>query len=147
MDIPIISNVLDAIGKRVDVAVDGYFRIKEAKIKAKVAKFEAKAQRSLKELEAETNWDLYALKQMGESWKDEFIMVLWFLPLVMLFVPGLQVYAIAGFNALHSVPYGYWLVVFGIVASTFGLRWLFSRRIERAIHTIKGNKSDVEESS
>lgn len=146
MNIPILGDILEAGSDAFRAWNDGRIRIKEAKIEAEIAKWKAKANYEEKQLDAETNWDLYALKQMKDSWKDEFIMVLWFIPLIMLFIPGMQVYAIAGFNALHTVPYGYWLVVFGIVASTFGLRWLFTRRIEKAIKTVKGH-SDGDESS
>jgi len=140
MTVPIIGDIINAGSKAFASWNDGRTRIKEAKINAKVAKYNKQARLEEKEQDAETNWDLYALKQMSESWKDEFIMVLWFIPLVLLFIPGMQPYAIAGFEALKSVPYGYWLVVFGIVASTFGLRWLFNRRVERAIHSVKGSE-------
>ena len=117
---------------------DGRKKIKEAKIKADIAKWQAKEARYLYEAKVEGDWDKEALKQSQYSWKDEFITVLWFIPLIMLFVPYTQEYAIKGFKALEEVPYGYWLVVFGIVAASFGLRWLFSNKTEKAIKSIKG---------
>jgi len=117
-------------------------RISEAKTQAEILKLEAEGKRAMKEAESERTWDIEALKGSQKSWKDEFIMVLWFTPFVMLFIPSLQPYAIKGFEALSSVPYGYWLVLFGIVAQAFGLRWLFQKRIEKAIKSVKEFESN-----
>jgi len=119
----------------------GRTKIKEAKIHAEVAKYEAKAKRWEKTADMESNWDLEAQKQSQYSWKDEFIMLVWFTPFIMLFIPQLQPYAEKGFEALSKVPYGYWLVIFGIVASSFGLRWLFANRVDKAIKSIKKEDS------
>lgn len=115
-------------------------RIAEAKTKAEEKKYEAEGNRAMKEAESEQTWDIVALKGSQESWKDELITILWFAPFVMLFIPDLQPYAIEGFKALSGVPYGYWLVLFGIVAQAFGLRWLFQKRIEKAIRSVKDFK-------
>ena len=116
---------------------DGRVRVKEAKVAAEVARYTAKAERYKTDKAAETDWDMAALKQSQHSWKDEFIMLIWFTPFIMLFIPPLQPYAIKGFAALAKVPYGYWLVLFGIVAQAFGLRWLISNKTDKAIKTIK----------
>jgi len=115
----------------------GKARITEAKIGAEVAKYEAQAARWKREDNAESSWDNEALKQSQYSWKDEFIMLIWLAPFIMLFIPPLQPYAVKGFNSLATVPYGYWLVIFGIVAQSFGLRWLFKGKMDKAIKTIK----------
>lgn len=137
MGIPIIGNIIDGITKGVTSWNEGRVRIKEAKINARVRKIEASAARDEREALAERDWDMEALKASQRSWKDEFIIVLWFSPFIMLFIPPLQPFAIAGFKALAVVPYGYWLVIFGIVAQAFGLRWLFQKKIEKAIKSVK----------
>lgn len=117
---------------------EGRVKIKEAKIMATIAKYQAEARRWDKSADIESNWDLAAQKQAQYSWKDEFIMVVWFAPFIMLFIPELQPYAMIGFTHLAEVPYGYWLVIFGIVAQAFGLRWLFANKVEKAIKSMKG---------
>lgn len=137
MSIPIIGDILKAGGDIFRSWNDGRTRIKEAKIEAKVKRWEAEGKRAEKEADAERDWDMEALKGSQKSYKDEVIATIWFTPFIMLFIPGLQPYALAGFAALASVPYGYWLVLFGIVAQAFGLRWLFQKRIEKSIKSVK----------
>ena len=116
---------------------EGKTRIKAAKIGAEVAKYEAQAARWKQAASSESSWDMKALEQSQYSWKDEVIMIIWLIPFIMLFIPYLQPYAVKGFAALSDVPYGYWLVVFGIVAQAFGLRWLFKGKVDKAIDSIK----------
>lgn len=138
MYIPIISDVIKAVSSGYSSYQDGRTKIKAAEIDAKVRIIHAKAAREERESLIERDWDMEALRASKESWKDEAIMVLWFTPFIMLFIPVMQPYAIAGFDALTDVPYGYWLVLFGIVAQAFGLRWLFQNRMDKAIKSVKG---------
>lgn len=137
MSLPIIGGIVDAVGGAFKSWNDGRVQVKQAKIGAEVARYEAEAQRFFKEAEQTFTWDVEALKASKTSWKDEFIMLLWFAPYVMLFIPQLQPYAVEGFAQLAQVPWGYWLVLFGIVAQAFGLRWLFQKRVEKAIDSMK----------
>lgn len=139
MALPILG-IFTAIGKMWSSRQERKTRIAEARTKAEERKYEAQGKRAMKEAESEQTWDLTALKASQNSWKDELITVLWFTPFVMLFIPDLQPYAVKGFEALAEVPYGYWLVLFGIVAQAFGLRWLFQKRIEKAIRSVKDFK-------
>ena len=141
MALPILG-IFTAIGEMWSRHQDRKTRIAEAKTKAEETKYEAEGKRAMKEAESERTWDIEALKGSQKSWKDEFIMLIWFTPFIMLFIPALQPYAVAGFSALSSVPYGYWLVLFGIVAQAFGLRWLFQKRIEKAITSVKEFEPD-----
>jgi Flp pilus assembly protein TadB len=141
MAFPLLG-VFSALGDMWSKRQERKARIAEAKTKAEEKKYEAEGKRAMKEAESERTWDIEALKGSQKSWKDEFIMVLWFAPFIMLFIPNLQPYAVKGFTALATVPYGYWLVLFGIVAQAFGLRWLFQKRIEKAIKSVKDFESD-----
>lgn len=147
MNIPILSPILKVIDSGITAVGDGFktwndgrVRVKEAKIERDVARYQAQAEHAGRELDAETNYDMVALKSMESGWKDEFLMVLFVAPLILLFIPATHDTAKAGFETLQDVPYGYWLIIFGITASTFGLRWLFSKRVERAIGSMKGEE-------
>ena len=135
-----IGELVKPITGAVSKYQEGKTRIKEAKIDAEVAKYKAQEQRWLRESDAESSWDNKALEQSQYSWKDEFIMLIWLAPFIMLFIPWLQPYAVKGFVSLSEVPYGYWLVIFGIVAQSFGLRWLFKGKVDKAIKSIKDIK-------
>ncbi len=75
----------------------------------------------------EADWDTNAQEQMKHSWKDEWYVLLFSIPLVLVFIPDMQPYIIKGFEALNKTPEWYRWMVMGIVASTFGLRWMFGR--------------------
>lgn len=76
----------------------------------------------------EADWDTNAQQDMKTSWKDEFYVVLFSIPLIMAFIPDMQDIVLKGFETLNKTPDWYMLLVTGIVASVFGLRWLISRK-------------------
>lgn len=76
----------------------------------------------------EADWDTNAQQDMKTSWKDEFYVILFSIPLVMAFIPDMQDIVLKGFETLNKTPDWYMLLVTGIVASVFGLRWLISRK-------------------
>ena len=76
----------------------------------------------------EADWDTNAQQDMKTSWKDEFYVVLFSIPRIMAFIPDMQDIVLKGFETLNKTPDWYMLLVTGIVASVFGLRWLISRK-------------------
>lgn len=76
----------------------------------------------------EADWDTNAQQDMKTSWKDEFYVILFSIPLIMAFIPDMQDIVLKGFETLNKTPDWYMLLVIGIVASVFGLRWLISRK-------------------
>ena len=74
----------------------------------------------------EADWDTNAQQDMKTSWKDEFYVILCSIPLIMAFIPDMQDIVLKGFETLDKTPDWYMLLVTGIVASVFGLRWLIS---------------------
>lgn len=86
--------------------------------------------------QAETNWDLQVLKNMQGSWKDEYLVVVLFWPVIELFIspfltpwfPTFQADVIASVKALDQFPAWYTWLLTGIVIATFGLRWYFNQR-------------------
>jgi hypothetical protein len=55
------------------------------------------------------NYDLdrLAMEQMGKSWKDEVILIIFLAPMVMAFIPGMDGYALAGFTVIAKMPEWY----------------------------------------
>lgn len=76
----------------------------------------------------EADWDTNAQQDMKTSWKDEFYVILFSIPLIMAFIPDMQDIVLKGFETLNKTPDWYMLLVTGMVASVFGLRWLISRK-------------------
>jgi len=92
----------------------------------KKSKNEAEAAYNRQALTGEQDWDLEAQKQAKYSWKDEFITVIWFTPLIVAWWEPEK--AMAWINFVSALPYWYQIGMFGIIASSFGLRWYFKQQ-------------------
>ena len=81
----------------------------------KAEKQQAKHTRDVKVIEQTSNWEAIQAKNSGASWTDEWLTVLFSIPLI---IPYVEL----GFTALDKMPewYRYYLGV--IVAATFGVR-------------------------
>ena len=96
------------------------YQLKLTKLESKIKIEEARANRKAKELEADTNWELMQLQKQG--WKDDWILILLSIPLVMAFIPQLTIYVYAGFAVLAQTPEWYrWLIML-IFTAIYGIR-------------------------
>jgi hypothetical protein len=95
---------------------------------ARMKKIDVATELAKQGIQVEADWDARAQEGMKHSWKDEWFTILFSLPLVGAFVPSWQSIILDGFNTLQQTPEWYIMLVTGIVAATFGLRWLISRR-------------------
>lgn len=91
-----------------------------AKIEGEIAVEKAKAEYRVKDLEYDNAWELEQIRNSG--WKDEYVLVLLSIPLILVFVPFAQPYVLGGFGVLDQCPEWYrWLLVM-IFAATYGIR-------------------------
>lgn len=103
------------------VKEEGRISIERAKTEGQIAKMQAQHK-------AETDYDVEALRQQQYSWKDEWLTLVFTLPFICSFIPGIQEYVAQGWTYIPSVEQWYPILLVGIVASTFGLRWLLNKR-------------------
>ena len=127
MYVPVISDIINGVASGFKSWNDGRVRIKEAKINSIVKRYEVEAVHLAKTLEAETNWDIEALRQSQYSWKDEWFTILLSLPFIGAFIPEIQEYVLTGFNYLNQTPDWYRWAFLGAVCASFGLRWWFNK--------------------
>jgi len=80
--------------------------------------------------------DELSIKERG--YKDEFIMLVVFIPLILSFLPDYAQYVRAGFDALQNVPDYYWYVVAAVVIDTLGMRAMVRYLLEFFSHKFKG---------
>lgn len=78
-------------------------------------------------MQIEANWDTNAQNNMKYTWKDEWFVILFSIPLIGAFIPGMDQYILKGFEVLSKTPEWYRWLIAGIVVATFGLRWMFSK--------------------
>lgn len=125
----VISGVANLVG--------GYFtgkqEIKKAKVAAELVMIDANAKAIMAEAELKSalakdgqkydyDLDMYAMKNMEKSWKDEIVLIIFLAPLIMSFSPSMQPYVATGFQALANTPEWYRYIVIGMVVVIYGMR-------------------------
>ena len=113
------------IGPLADLAgtwMAGKVEEKKAQAKTKVAKAEAEAIVMQKKATGEIDWDLEMAKGSQHSWKDEWLTILFSIPLILAFIPGMEEVVKNGFEQLDKMPEWYQYSVGVIVAASFGVR-------------------------
>jgi hypothetical protein len=102
--------------------LDGKVEEKKAQSATKVAKAQAEAVVMQKKATGEIDWDLEMAKGSQSSWKDEWLTILFSLPLVLAFIPGMEEIVANGFTQLEAMPEWYQYSLGVIVAASFGVR-------------------------
>ena len=117
--------LMSLIGPVVGLAssfLEGQVSKTKAKAAAKVAKAEAEAVVMQRKATGEIDWDLEMAKGSQNSWKDEWLTVLFSIPLILAFIPGMEDVVQNGFNQLRLMPEWYQYSLGIIVAASFGVR-------------------------
>lgn len=104
----------------------------------KSAKNKAEAERAMALAKVEADWDIIALEQAKHSWKDEFITLVWFAPLIVAWFE--QEKAMEWIRFVQQLPLFYQIGLFGIIAASFGLRWYFKQQGFNVAKDMKGGK-------
>lgn len=125
-----ISGPINEWQKRKTVKAQGEMEVTKLHAQAAVARAQAMVEMAKQGLQVEADWDERAQMDARTSWKDEFLMVIFVAPFVCMFLPELQTYVVAGFDAADKLPLWYQAVLLGIVAAVFGLRWLVAPLIK-----------------
>jgi|TARA_R110000772_G_scaffold232880_3_gene344427 hypothetical protein len=81
------------------------------------------------------NYDLdrLAMEQMGKSWKDEVILIIFLAPMVMAFIPGMDGYALAGFTVIAKMPEWYQYIIIGMVVVIYGMRGMLEKILDKKL--------------
>ena len=114
------------IGPIADLAgtwMSGKVEEKKAQSATKVARAQAEAVVMQKKATGEIDWDLKMADASAHSWKDEWLTVLFSVPLILAFCGewGRQIVS-DGFTALEAMPQYYQYTLGTIVAASFGTR-------------------------
>jgi len=117
-----IQALLGPIAGLASTWLEGRVEKAKAETQAKVAKKLAEARVYEKKAEAEIDWDIETAKGMESSWKDEWLTILFSVPLVMAFIPGMEGIVAHGFEQLNKMPDWYMYSLGTIVAASFGIK-------------------------
>lgn len=140
-----ISGIL-GIGSAIVGGISDYFKGKqeinktklEGDIKVLIAEAEAKVRKLERESEQDYDLDKIATQNMEKSWKDELILLIWLVPVVLSFIPEYQHIVAAGFAALELVPDWYMGILVGMIVVIYGMRGLLKMVVQ-----IIGNKFGI----
>ena len=102
--------------------LDGKVEQTKATATAKVAKAKAEATIMEKKATGEIDWDIEMARASSSSWKDEWLVVLFSIPLILAFIPGMEEVVSNGFAQLQAMPEWYQYSLGVIVAASFGVR-------------------------
>ena len=118
-----IQALLGPISSLAGTWLEGKVEEKKAVAGAKVAKAKAEAVIMEKKATGEIDWDLKMADASAHSWKDEWITILFSIPLILAFCGdwGREIVA-NGFNALEQMPTFYSASLGAMIASSFAFR-------------------------
>jgi hypothetical protein len=74
-------------------------------------------------LAADAAWELESLRAHAGGWKDEFVLIVLSIPLVLCFFPQGAPIVAAGFASLGSTPLWYQTALVSVFLATYGIRW------------------------
>ena len=119
-----IQGLLGPIASLAGTWLNGKVETKAAETKAKVARAEAEAQIMVSRATSEADWEKIMAQGTQNSWKDEYLVLLFSIPLILAFLPFEWAdQAVAnGFAALDSMPQWYSYTLGVIVASSLAVR-------------------------
>lgn len=123
-----ITEVIKGYQQRKTVEVELEAKILDRQHELNLKKMDIAAELAKQGLQVEADWDARAQADMSSSWKDEYLLILFSIPLVAAFFTRTQDDVLKGFAILEQTPDWYILMITGIVSATFGLRWLLSRK-------------------
>lgn len=120
----IMSWISDTIMSPLTTLVKGWQKRKTARVEHELQLAEAQTLSKIERLKSAQDhtfaWERDALKNAG--WKDEFFVIIFSIPLIMCFIPGMDYYVIMGFDALKGTPDWYQWAISIMVAASFGYR-------------------------
>tara|TARA_A100001015_G_scaffold295358_1_gene374226 strand:+ start:143 stop:532 length:390 start_codon:yes stop_codon:yes gene_type:complete len=118
-----LGALLGPISELAGTWLRGKVDTKAAETRAKVAKAEAEAQIMLSRATSEADWEKIMAQGSQSSWKDEWLTILFSIPLVLVFTGDWGRGIVQnGFDALHTMPDWYQYTLGVIVAASFGVR-------------------------
>ena len=114
----LINPIASVVGSFVESRVEK----QKGKTKVAVAKAEAEAEVYKQTSLQEGNWDKIMAEGSRQSLKDEWLTILFSVPLILAFIPGAEGIVESGFKQLEMMPTWYQYSLGVIVAASFGVR-------------------------
>lgn len=121
---PLLLKLVGAGADAVTAAQDRARAQVESKKQLDQARLEAEIEAQKAEAKRVYDYDSEAQRQKQRTIVDEILLFIMFAPVICSFIPGVQDYVLNGWSYLAEAPLWYQLLLIGMVASVFGLRWM-----------------------
>lgn len=141
--------VIGSLGSAIVSGISDYFKgkqeIKKVELEADkmliMAEAQAKADRLKREAEMDYDLDKIAMQNMDKTWKDELILLIWLVPVILSFIPEYQHIVVNGFAALGLVPDWYMYILIGMITVIYGMRGMLKMALKIVVGKVgKKNK-------
>ena len=140
--------IFATLGTAIVSGITGYFKdkneIKKVEVEAEkmlvLAKAEAEANKMKRESEQDYDLDKISMMAMEKSWKDEFLLILFSIPIAMCFFPEYRQYVEDGFKTLKIIPEWFMYIYVAMIVVIYGLRGLLRMFLQLMIDKIGGSK-------
>ena len=117
-----LGSLIGPVANLAGTWLDGHVAEKKAKTEAKIVTIKSEAKIKERQATGEIDWDIAQAKASEGSWKDEWLTILFSIPLVLAFIPSTVPYVEEGFRVLQNMPEWYHYALSVIVAASFGVR-------------------------
>ena len=99
-------------------------QVSKQKAKATLAQTEAEAKAEIMKTAAthDSKWELIMAESTKSSVKDEIVTVIILIPLILVFIPGMEQIVKNGFDRLNELPEWYTYLVFLTISAALGIK-------------------------
>jgi len=99
-------------------------QISKSKAKATLAQTEAEAKAEIMKTAAthDSKWELIMAKSTQSSIKDEIVTVVVLIPVILVFIPGMEEVVKNGFDRLNELPEWYTYLLFLTISAALGIK-------------------------
>lgn len=127
----VVSQPLIAYQARKRLKVEHQFELSKLDQQAKVANAMALIEMAKNGQQIDYSLDKIAMQNMQKSWKDELVLVVFLIPMLMGFHPATATAALNGFAIIAKMPAWYVGIVIGMVVVIYGMRGLLTAYLNR----------------
>lgn len=125
-----------------NVIVGGITSLVSGWFETKKQKQQAEADYATAQLNSVSDYDIQAQKNMQNSWKDEYLILIHTFPWWGYIIPSDELTSRLDllWSKMDSMPDWWWYIYLGMVISTFGLRWMIQGKNVMSIRKGNGDK-------
>ena len=104
--------------------LEGQAKKQQAKANLALTEAEAKAEIMKTAATHDSKWEIIMAQGTQGSWKDELVTVVILIPVILVFIPGMEEVVQNGFDRLNELPDWYQYLVFLVCSAALGIKGL-----------------------